>query len=836
MSAARSVTATFVLQHTLTVTRAGSGSGTVASAPSGVSCGSTCASDYDDGAEVTLTAAAAAGSRFAGWAGAECSGTGTCTVTMSAARSVSAAFVPLHALSIAKAGSGSGDVAGAGIDCGSTCAADYDEDTEVTLLATASTGSRFAGWSGAGCSGSGAGTCTVTMTAARSVTATFVAVHPLAVAKSGSGDGTVAGDGIDCGAACSAEYDEGSEIRLTATPAAGSRFTGWSGAGCSGTGACTVTMAAARAVTAGFVTVHPLSVTRSGSGTGAVTGDGIDCGSTCGAEYVEGTIVTLTATAAPGSRFAGWTGAGCAGTGTCTLSFGGARAVTAEFVALHSLSVTKIGSGAGTVTSDVGSLLCGPTCSADYDDGTSVTLTAVPAAGSRFAGWSGAGCAGTGTCTVTLGAARSVTAELVALHTLTLTKTGSGSGTVAGSGLDCGPTCAATFDEGTVLTLTATAAAGSSFTGWSGAGCSGTGICTVTMNTARTVGAEFTVDAAPPPPARHALTVTKGGSGDGLVAGLGTDCGATCASTFDDGAVVVLHAKAARGSRLGGWSGEDCSGTETCTVAMTAARHVTATFVRLVPLRVSVRGRGRVAATTPGIDCAPSCSATYDANELVTLVARPRPGHWLAAWSGDCAGRAERCTVTLDQARRVRARFAPNLELALATTARLVYHLPYERARVEARATWQGRPVSGAAVRVSILCRGRHLVRVLRTDRHGRAAFRWGTVLPNRVRVLRCVVDARVAVNGRTANADRRSVGFIHPLWLEVTRWKGRSPVVRIWGRPGEAVVLLRNGDIVAETRIGSRGWIDVSSPRIRRGDGLHARGENHHHSHVIGA
>ncbi|HQR18044.1 MAG TPA: DUF4214 domain-containing protein [Gemmatimonadales bacterium] len=88
-----STTAGFTLQeYTLTVSKAGSGAGTVTSNPVGINCGATCSFPFGDATVVSLTAAADAGSTFAGWSG-DCTGTGACSVTMSQARSVAATFV-----------------------------------------------------------------------------------------------------------------------------------------------------------------------------------------------------------------------------------------------------------------------------------------------------------------------------------------------------------------------------------------------------------------------------------------------------------------------------------------------------------------------------------------------------------------------------------------------------------------------------------------------------------------------------------------------------------------------------------------------------------------------
>jgi hypothetical protein len=74
------------------------------------------------------------------------------------------------------------------------------------------------------------------------------------------------------------------------------------------------------------------------------------------------------------------------------------------------LTVSRSGTGSGSVTSSPAGIDCGATCSHAYDQGTTVTLTATPASGSRFAGWSGGGCPGTGDCQVTLNGDTEVTA------------------------------------------------------------------------------------------------------------------------------------------------------------------------------------------------------------------------------------------------------------------------------------------------------------------------------------------------------------------------------------------------------------------------------------------
>jgi hypothetical protein len=242
----------------LTVSIAGTGSGNVSLSPGGISCPSSCDPSFDPGIAVTLTATPDPGSSFAGWSG-DCSGSSSCQVTMSQARSVTATFTPnAYGLTVTKLGSGSGQVNSgpAGISCGTGCQASFDTGSTVTLTATPDADSVFTGWSG-DCTGTSS--CQLSMSQTHSVTANFATkTFTLSVARQGSGSGQVtsAPAGIDCGTSCQAGFNTGTTVTLTATPAAGSNFTGWSG-DCSGSSTCQLTLTQARSLAATFAINQP---------------------------------------------------------------------------------------------------------------------------------------------------------------------------------------------------------------------------------------------------------------------------------------------------------------------------------------------------------------------------------------------------------------------------------------------------------------------------------------------------------------------------------------------------------------------------------------------------
>ena len=357
-----------------------------------------------------------------------------------------------------------------------------------------------------------------------------IARFTVMVAKNGPGTGTVTSTpgGINCGGDCNEQFSGGSSVTLTATPSAGSVFSGWSGGGCSGIGVCVVSTTAT--VTATFNLPAPppftVTVTKTGTGTGTVTANpaGINCGGDCTGTYPGGTTVTLIATAEAGSVFTGWSGGGCAGASSCVVST--TATVTATFSVIPppiTVTVNKNGTGAGTVTSNPTGINCGGDCTGTYPGGTTVTLTPSPSAGSLFAGWSG-GCTGTGLCQVA--STVTVTATFNVLppqgtFTVTILKGGTGTGKVVSgpTGIDCGALCSANFFNNTTVTLTATADGGSTFTGWSGNGCTGTGTCVV--NTAASVTATFDGPAdngvASPSAGGGGCTIAPAGTNDALM-------------------------------------------------------------------------------------------------------------------------------------------------------------------------------------------------------------------------------------------------------------------------------------------------------------------------------
>lgn len=252
-----------------------------------------------------------------------------------------------------------------------------------------------------------------------------------------SGDGKVVSDpeGIDCGSTCNARFAQGQYVSLFATAGPGQVVSAWSGDCAKGGGpvtqSCTLTMNGNKRVGVSFrsatAKMHPVNAILKGQGKGSISSNpaGIDCSNDpqgqviCEGqlgEFEENTQVTFTATPVSGSSFFGWSGA-CKGKNpSCTLRIGKKNQVirvVAAFEPNPTLTVEKRGTGAGTIRSDNGSIDCGTTCSAIFDKGAILTLTATPEGGSRFAGWGGACSGKREVCRVTLGKSKKAVAKFI---------------------------------------------------------------------------------------------------------------------------------------------------------------------------------------------------------------------------------------------------------------------------------------------------------------------------------------------------------------------------------------------------------------------------------------
>ncbi len=293
---------------------------------------------------------------------------------------------------------------------------------------------------------------------------------------------------------------------------------------------------------------------------------------------------------------------------------------------LHVVTVDR--TAGGVVSSEPAGIDCGDRCSEEFSWGTIIALTAAPDPYYLFGGWEGACQTEDLSCELFVSSSAQLTATFIPVsHEIAVAKAGDGDGVVLSQppGIDCGSDCIARYDHGTPITLTATAAISSTFSGWSGA-CSGMDpLCQLSADAAQTVTATFALK-------RHVLIVNNSGEGSGSVTSQppGIACGNDCVETYAYGTAVTLQAAVLVDSDFNGWTGA-CAGAEfTCQVTMDAAKVVTARFAKTsYPLTVSKTGDGdgRILSTPAGVDCGDDCGESIVHGTVVTLTAAPR-GRW----------------------------------------------------------------------------------------------------------------------------------------------------------------------------------------------------------------
>ena len=672
---------------------------------------------YPLGEKVTVTTTTAPGYQFSRWGvtggcdpldrGATSTGnlglTRSCTVTMTTDKTVIAYYVGLFGLTIPSSSEGSIEctVGGTTTNCeGATT--NYADGTRVTLEATPddSDTHEFSHWTvstggGSGVSGAAdteytANPLTITLDADTTVTATFTAKStptptptPTATptykltATAGSGGSIECRTGSTTGTvvSCTGTFEEDTVVKIIPTASSTHTFGSWRGCdSTSSANVCTVTMTAAKTVSASFTAKptprYKLTATAGSGGsiqcrTGSTSGPIVSCTGT----FAENTVITITASPGSTHTFGGWTGCGTTSGTTCTVTMTAAKTVIASFTAkpppppaTYRLDA-RAGTGGG-VACKVGAL--GVSCRRSFSAGTVVTVTATPNSTHNFGSWTGCDSTSGATCTVTMNAAKTVRATFTVKPTPTPPPTtyqldaraGSG-GRVACRVSTLAISCGISFLPGAVVTITATPNSTHDFGSWTGCDSTNDAVCTVTMNADKTVRATFTVKPTPtqppPPPTTHRLDA-RAGTGGSIACRAGT-LTVGCTRTFVAGTVVTITASTNTGYDFSAWTGCDSTRANVCTVTMTAAKTVRAAF-RVTPTtyRLTINTVHRPNAY--GNVSPREGTHSYRAGTRVMITAMPL---FLSSanWTDCDRMTATVCTVTMNSNRTVTVTFYP---------------------------------------------------------------------------------------------------------------------------------------------------------------------------------
>jgi uncharacterized repeat protein (TIGR02543 family) len=527
MNSAHTLQAVFTqITYTLTISVTGSGSTNPA-------VGSYV---YSQGSSVQVTASPVAGWSFDHWVldGSSAGSVNPYTVTMNSGHTLGAVFTQsTYTLTVSTSGQGSVSKV--------PSQATYAYGSSVQLTATPSTGWSFSGWSG-GASGT-ANPLTIVMNDNKAVTATFTQ-NQYTLTVNTSGQGSVAK------APNQATYASGSSVQLTATPAAGYVFSGWSGDLSGSANPATVTMNANKAVTATFTqSTYTLTVTVSPTAGGTVTRNN-------NGPYHLNDVVVLTEAPSAGYTFSSWSGDGTGSGTTRTVTITGNMAATATFTQ-NQYQVVFATSGSGATS---------PSGTQTYAAGAVVPISATAGSDYTFSSWSATGSiviasVSSVSTTATINGAGTITAAFTQIqYTLTIqSPDGSGSTSPAAGSY--------TYNQGASAQVTATPSSGWIFDRWliDEYLTSQENPINVRMDSAHKIKAIFIL-------LQYTLVLSANG--------LGTTSPSIGTRTYSSGIQVMVSATPDSGWQFTGWSGDLSGSSNPASITMNGDKTVTAIFTQ----------------------------------------------------------------------------------------------------------------------------------------------------------------------------------------------------------------------------------------------------------------
>jgi uncharacterized repeat protein (TIGR02543 family) len=332
--------------------------------------------------------------------------------------------------------------------------------------------------------------------------------------------------------------------------------------------------------------------------------------------FLEGSQVSLTPTAASGWEFVNWSGDASGSAIPLFVTMNDHKTVTALFRQRYTVTTQISGQGSVSISPQ----------QADYTQGQFVTFTATPADGSRFEGWGGSLTGNTNPVNLVVDANKVITATFIDVFTVGATVS-SGEGTVIFN------PSGAEFLSGTTLSVSAVPADGYRFGSWGGALSGTANPTTLPVDSNKEVTASFVK--------QWSLTVQA-------------DEGGSVATTpsavlHDQGTSVTLTAQADEGFVFSGWSGGASGTSNPLVVTMDADKSITANFAAVATLTTMVNGGGSVLQSPTG--------SQFALGTEVTLTASADPGWAFTSWSGDLSGSANPQAITLNSNATVTANF-----------------------------------------------------------------------------------------------------------------------------------------------------------------------------------
>lgn len=356
---------------------------------------------YDKGTVVTLTASASSGYDWKYWTATASDTSNPTTLNMSSGKHITVTFEPRFSLNISNQlviGStvsfteGSVSLNPAPGDDGK-----YARGTAITLTASPASGYGFKNW--AGTSSDTSNPTIVNISSDKHVLVTFELRFPLTinnqVVTGPSANYTEGSVSVNPAPKDDGKYAKDTTVVLTASPASGYRFDRWAGDASGNVTTTNITINSSKSVTAVFIKFYNLSTSVSPTEGGSI--------SPGGGTYDDGTTITLTASPASGYRFDRWEGDASGNTTTASITINSDKNVTAVFIKVYTLSIAVSPTGGGSISHSSGT----------YDDGTTITLTAIPATGYRFDHWEGDASGNVATANITINSNKNVTAVFV---------------------------------------------------------------------------------------------------------------------------------------------------------------------------------------------------------------------------------------------------------------------------------------------------------------------------------------------------------------------------------------------------------------------------------------